>query len=59
MQATSLRQEGLIYGFRGRTDRGINVYFSYAPTPKDMTLRDELDKQLGMLKRLGRINSWP
>src|SRR5437868_12522488 len=38
--------------------RGIYVYFSYAPTPKDKALRDELDKQLGMLKRLGYINSW-
>ena len=40
----------------GEHIKGVNVYFAYAS--EDEALQEELDLQLGMLKRLGYITSW-
>src|SRR5579884_781560 len=38
------------------TKRSVNLFYSYAQ--KDSSLRDELEKHLGVLKRQGHIKGW-
>ncbi|GAC1354954.1 MAG: hypothetical protein NVS4B11_16940 [Ktedonobacteraceae bacterium] len=38
--------------------QAVTLFYSYAPTPKDEVLREELEKHLVGLQRKGLIEGW-